>query len=347
MPCAVGVTRLPDAVGAALATAGAAVLVGVTVDVLATVLDVSHGAGPFTGPTGRRIWLRLVDLRHSGMPAGVLRVGGILLTAMVIVAWLLALVAGWTLIYLADESALRIATTGEPAGGIDRIYFATSSLFTLSLGDVVPGASGWRLVAAANAGSGLLLLTLSITYAVPVIEAVTRRRIFAGTVATLGGDAAEIVANHDRAQGEGALMDELPTLRRSIIEMAHLHLAYPVLHYFHSSDRRDAFGPNLAALYDALVTLERSWGEGPGGERAALVRTRATIEASLDPLLLDHDTGRVPPSLPGCHHAAGDPCRLESDLAQHRGKLAALVYEEGWSWEDPTGRDITDDLTLA
>lgn len=148
-------------------------------------------------------------------------------------------------------------------------------------------------------------------------------------------DAATMLAGCEGSRYGDALLAELADLRRSVIAMAHVHLAYPVLHYFHSSERRDAFGPNLAALYDAVATLEAS--SGPWSDRVALAHTRRTIEEFLDPLLLDHDTIHQPPPLPTVPGGPGPEGRrrLEDDLAHHRRKLAALVYEEGWTWWYP------------
>lgn len=339
-------TRLAEVTQPWLMLAGLVLLAAVAVDVLRTVLDVSHGGGPITGAMGRRVWLRLVAWHHRGLPGSVLRVGGLLVTVSVVGIWLAGLIAGWGLIYLSGESALVSGSSGVPVGVVDRLYFASGGLFTQSLGDVLPGSSFWRMVTAANVGSGLLVLTLSITYAVPVIEAATRRRVFASTVATLGDSSAEIVANHVRNGDSSPLLDELATLRRDVIELSHLHLAYPVLHYFHSPERRSAFGPNLAALYDALVILE-SGCRHHGRPDPRFAHTRTAIEAFLDPLLLDHHATHRPPRVsarscmrPGCPGGREKILDAEHELAGHRRKLAALVHEEGWTWpEVPVRKD--------
>lgn len=330
--------------------AGVVVIAIVAFDVLRTVLDVAHGGGPVTGRATKSLWNGLVALHRAGLPAGVLSTGGLVVILVTVGSWIVGLAAGWSLVYLADPGALIDATTRAPAATLDRVYFAAGTMFTLSPGDIVAAASRWRLAAAANVGSGLLLLTLSITYAVPVIEAAVRRRAFASNIWMLGATPSQIAG--DSLYDLAVTDDQLAHIRRDLSELAHLHLAYPVLHYFHAGHRRAAFGPNLAALYDALVIAEFGLTGTSPFRRRTYARTRHAIEAFIDPFLLNqprHD--RDPPELPDLTGLAADttttvePAAFSvavTSLAPIRRKLEALVQEEGWSWSNVIEHDAAD-----
>lgn len=61
---------------------------------------------------------------------------------------------------------MRSTATGNPAGTVERLYFTGYTVFTLGNGDFRPGAGTWQLATVAATGTGLVLITLAITYAV-------------------------------------------------------------------------------------------------------------------------------------------------------------------------------------
>lgn len=85
------------------------------------------------------------------------------------------------------------AQTRAPADLGTRLYYAGFTVFTLGIGDYVPGNDFWRVTTAIGTLHGLVLVTLGITYLLNVVGAVVARRQTATRIAALGYTAAEIV----------------------------------------------------------------------------------------------------------------------------------------------------------
>ncbi len=152
-------------------------------------------------------------------------------------SWIALLWLGWWLLFTAHPASIVHSSTGAVASATERVYFIGFTLFTLGNGDFVP--TGRTL--AGGDGAGLierpLFVTLSITYLTPVLSATMDKRQLAAVIHDLGVTPTEIVANSWDGEGFDDLMSQLSL---SIGPKLHLHaerhLAYPVLHYFHSRD---------------------------------------------------------------------------------------------------------------
>lgn len=213
-----------------LVATGTAVLVLTLVDVVWTTMAAGSGAGPLTGRLSRWAWRRALAIHHRFPAAGVLSPAGVGISLGMLLVWIALVLGGWLLIFSASDGAVRAATTGEPADLVSTAYFVGYTVFTLGLGDFVPGAGWWQLATVLATGSGLVLVTLSITYLVPVVSAVVQRRQLAGQIASLGGSGTEIVVRGWDGATFGTLTQQLSTLLPSLHLLRLQHLTYPVLH---------------------------------------------------------------------------------------------------------------------
>lgn len=101
------------------------------------------------------------------------------------------------------------------------------------------------------AASGVLLVTLSMTYVLSVLDAVTQKRSFAQDVSGLGLDDESIVTTWD---GSGFDDVALPfnSITTALNELTSNHKSYPILHYFYTDDREAAV-LSVASLDGALT----------------------------------------------------------------------------------------------
>lgn len=232
------------------AVLGAAILVGVAVDVVQTTLSPTSGPGPLTKRWGRLLWLgmgRRLDGPTS--PRWHLLGPGVLVAT--VGSWLLPFVAGWWLV-LGSAGPVVDPVTGIAAGPGQRLCMVVSTVSTLGLGDLVPTTDAARAVTVVAAVSGLGLVTLSVTYVLPVLTAVTDRRVLATTISAAGLSAGSMVEALDDAAAAERLLDEVGSSLRSL---AQRHRSYPILHFFHSTDRAAALAPSIAALDEAVGML--------------------------------------------------------------------------------------------
>lgn len=148
----------------ALVLGGAVLLLVAFLDAIETMLAPEAGGGPVT----RRVCSASVQLMRRGTPArlrpGMRAYSGPAVLLFTGILWVLGMWAGWTMISASDPEAVVDAQTNVPATVADRVYFVAFVIFTLGVGDFVPGPGSWRIATSIATFGGLFLITLTITY---------------------------------------------------------------------------------------------------------------------------------------------------------------------------------------
>lgn len=205
-----------------------------------------------------------------------------------------------------------------PAGAVDAAYFTGYTLFTLGNGEFQPVGGWWQIATVVATFSGFAVVSLAVTYIIPVVQAATTRRRTASTIAMYGTTPSALGEAVDSAG-----LDE-HQIARLMIELAETHAAFPALHYLHLADETQSAPAMIANLGLALGPVDAKGGTEPvQALRAAILRyltlhppigssTNQTWEAQLDRIRLDD--GRGPPirrsadrtdPLQDGHHRAG------------------------------------------
>ena len=141
-------------------------------------------------------------------------------------------------------------------------------------------------------------------------------------------------------EGFGVLDQHLVSLSSTLTLSAQQHLAYPVLHYFHSAEPSTAAAPSLRALSDALLLLQHGVAPDVRLSPAAVV----PLDRSLDTYLGTLAGAFVHPldePLPAPSRAAlrdagiplADDSAWSQAVAGHRERrrlIAGLLHEDGW-----------------
>lgn len=323
---------------------GGALLVLTLVDVVLTVMSSVKTVKPVSGRVLALLWRGCVAVlsgRH-----GALAVAGPVLTLVLVAGWVASLWGAWGLIFAGSPEAAIVSSPARvPASVTERVYFVGYTLATLGTGSFVAQGLVWRMGEVLVALTGFAVATLSLTFLMSVVSGVASKRSLAADLATLGGSPRGILARVWDGQGWQRLESVLEETTSSIHDVAQLHVAYPVLHHFHSPQRQTALPPTLAALDEALTTLIVARGAGSLDD-LVLHRFRAATEELLS--TLKSTTTFVSPSerVPAppdvgvvADLAAGidsEELRAErlSELDNRRAALLAYVDGDGWSWED-------------
>lgn len=319
---------------------GVILIVMVVVDALWTTVAAA-GAGPLTRRLSRGLWsLALAGHRRTNGHR-LLAVMGPVILMSAIVLWILMLWAGYLLVFGLEYNAVVSASTNEPAGVWERIYFTGFTISTLGMGDYVPQGAGWHFLAAFASLNGLFLATLSITYLVSVLSAVAAKRQIASMIADVGKTPSTILERAWNDAGDFKLENVLTQLTPMLELHAQRHLAYPVLHYYHTRHERAAIAPRLAALDEALWVItadaERRGAEPPFSvelARRAIGDVLETLETGFI------DTREIaPPSSILKQDMDGMPdIPEETDIERRRRLLRAYVRNDGWEWNHVTTR---------
>jgi Ion channel len=184
----------------------------------------------------------------------------------------------------------------------DLIYFSGSTLFTLGVGDLSPHNEAGRLLTVVEAGIGLTLLTLVLSY-LPVLYGSFSRRearltlldIRAGTPPAAAELLRSLVATGDPA----ALSEFLKEWEYWCSELLESHISYPAVAYFRSQHRRQSWISALATVLDLSALLKVGVVDGFSTWRAdqtfAIARHAAVDLAQILGAPLNPTVDRLPP----------------------------------------------------
>lgn len=275
--------------------AGALVLCLAVGDLLWTTLWVEGGAGPLTALSMRWTWrgVRLVGRRRRNL----LTLAGPVVLVLGIALWLGLLWGGWTLVFAGVENAIADTRVPGPISWTERLYFVGYSLFTLGNGDFAPGDGVPQVLTSLTTASGMLFVTLIVSYVISVLDAVTQKRAFASTVAGLGDSGVAVVTTAWDGEDYAALELPLDSIASAVNELTTNHHAYPILHYFYTDDPAYATVRSMAVLDDALTVLQFGTPESRRPATPVLQSARRSVGSYLDTVgtSFGHSADRAPP----------------------------------------------------
>lgn len=321
---------------------GVALIGVVTVDALATVVSASTRSGPVAERLSHWLWRVARRLAADDRSAPLVIAGPAILVATT-VAWISAFWAGWWLVFAADPTAVVDSRSQVPADLVGRAYYAAYTVFTLGNGDYEPQGGLWQMVTAVAVVSGLALVTLVVTYFIPVVTAVTERRQLGALVSTFGHDACSIVTSAWDGSSFRAFERRLEDLIPSVLMTAQRHLTYPIIHYFHSAERDSAFPPSVAALDEAVGMVSAGTDHAVRLDPVVVRSFRAAVDQLMDIVHGGYQHPEAePPGIPELAAVRGVGIPTVTDAAfaealasdrQRRSRLRSYVTQARWSWE--------------
>jgi hypothetical protein len=85
--------------------------------------------------------------------------------------------------------------TNSPTTVVNKIFYTGYTLSTLGLGDMEPEGNFWDILTAILSFTGLILISIAITYLIPVVSAeIAKRKI--SVINTIGGSVEEMLLNY-------------------------------------------------------------------------------------------------------------------------------------------------------
>lgn len=282
----------------------------------------------------------------------VLNGAGIMIIMATLATWVIILWAGQTLIYMSQAEAVVNSTTNVPATLKERIYFVGYNLSTMGNGDFKGGTEEWLIYSAIISFSGLIMITIAITYMVPILSAVTERRSLSVRIASIGDSAQQMLLKNWNGRDFKALESHLNGLAQPLAKQGQMHLAYPVLHYFYHSEKNVALLPNITALDEALTILLLYVPAASRPSSQTLIPVRNALTTFLSSLIA------ITPSPETTEEPEHDVSELEeagillqrpetevmSKLTKRRKLLRSLLHFDGWDWNEHNTPKFTSDL---
>ncbi len=324
--------------------AGVGVVMLVAYDFFYTTLS-SSGAGLLTHHMNHRIWYFFLFLSKTFQTKRPLRLAGVFILLSTLALWVLLFWAGLYLMLLSEERSVVSSTKEETAGLLDKIYFSGYVLSTMGNGDFKSGSKFWQVLTAVFSFTGFIFITTAISYFVSVSTAIINKRTLSLCISNLGNSPQQILLNTWNGHDFSRLMPYVAQLQQLLNKHTQSHMAYPVLHFFHTGHKKDAVAVNLTNLDEALSIWWLAVQQEDDIARKDLMPLRDAISFHLN--MLKHTFIKpVPqeeplPALAALTKAgiaiADDPEEIRTKFQQlksRRSLLSGLLQNDGWSWQD-------------
>lgn len=317
---------------------GVVLLVGTIVDILWTTLWPDGGAGPLAGRLSTGIWRATRWVGRFWNRAKSL--GGPAVLVGTLLMWITLLWAGWVFLFASDEGSLN------PSSGLEvtwsgRIYFVAYSMFTMGNGDFKPAMGWWQIATSLTTATGMVIVTLSVTYVLSVVSAVAQKRSFAASVTGLGRRPEEFVVHAWNGRDFHSLDLTLNSLSSQLALLADQHKTFPVLHYFHAAERTNASAVAVAVLDEALTVIDAGTPDVDRND-VTLRSARSSVDGYLSTLRSAYLTpAEQPPPVPDLEplRAAGIPTVDDrefqaqvGEIRERRCALLGVVRGDAWEW---------------
>lgn len=306
-----------------------------------TTIWADKNSAPFTSRLTTFIWRSFRFFVKPGNNKVLNFAGPIILLASVLF-WIMSLWLGWVLIYYAVPEAALVKSTNAVPDLTDLIWFVAYCLFTVGNGDLTPNGDVWQVVTSFVALNGMGMVTLAITYLLQVISAVTNKRSFASQVVAIGKTAEEFVKKEWNRGDFGCISLQLNDLSNQLATLSEQHLAFPILHYYHTANSSKSQAVAIAILYDAILLIEFGVQEEHQPPLSILSSARQSVDGFLQTLkgAFIHPAGKAPPKPRLSYLLEKDiPLQSEEEFNKKinedestRKLILGLIEHGGWQW---------------
>ncbi len=322
--------------------AGIILYFSIVIDILQTTLSM-QGGGWLTSRFAHFFWKFFLMISGRNGSSKILSRTGYILLISIVLIWVFFLWMSFVLILYGFPGAIIDSTTKIPANFWQIVYYSGFSLSTLGMGDYVASADIWRVLTSIYSFTGLILLTMSVTYFIPVLSAVIDQRKLGISLSTLGSSPEEIVISCWNGENFDPLLKKVDKISDSIIKYSQQHRAYPVIHYFHNNKEKNAIILQLARLYEALLIIsfevKDEFKPGEGSIKPLQVAYENYFEVIAE--VTHIDPARTDPPFSNTSRLSKKKMLAEiveeksysENICRNRKIFKTLVEQDGWSWK--------------
>jgi hypothetical protein len=233
---------------------GVLIILFTVYDMSITVLG-SQGAGIYTDFLTKYIWKLFLRIANFNGNSPVLKYAGTIIVIIIMANWIIWLWIGTSFIFLSHDNIIVETNTGEPASISGVIYFSGYILATLGNGDLKPQGEIWRLITNILSFSGLVFITMTVSYLMNVLAGDTQKRKLSRTLLVLGNTPSKMAKNLLDKRFMKSMDSYLTLLGDDIFSLSKYLESYPILHYYHASSYSEALNLNLTVLDEALSLI--------------------------------------------------------------------------------------------
>ena len=319
---------------------GIIILIWGLLESLWTTIWVDGNSGPFTGRITTWIW-KFFRLISPPKWHKFLSLAGPVILSSTVLMWVLLIWLGWTLLFFSEPSSLVVKATHSAADFTDVLWYIAYTMFTVGNGDFYPEGNLWQVLSSLVAFTGISMVTLSITYVLQVVSAVTDKRAFASEVLGIGKTPEEFVIKQWTGKDFGAMELQLNSLSGQLNKLNEQHMAFPILHYYHAAREEKSHDIAIAILDDALNIIQFGMEERYHPSKTILASAKKSIGSFL--VTVEHAFIKPAPETPPAtnldkvrHH--GVPVIGQKDFNQNLEKqedrrklILGLIRNGSWN----------------
>jgi hypothetical protein len=324
----------------ALVIGGLFLLVIVYIDFAYTALSTS-GSGFLSRWLSSALWKGLFWLSGKRGRSPLLNYSGMLSIGLLLGSWISLTWIGYSLLWWAVPDSLRNANTHQMASPAEKFYYVGYTLSTVGYGDFYAPTPFWKMFSVLIGFSGLVVVSLAITYLVQILSAEIEKKRLSLFIASLGETPQHLLRNAWNGKDFSSLNASFSNLSTLVLSHSQHHLAYPLLRYFHSNMPAESPALTLVSLDEALSIL--LWQVPTRYHPDALVLTSLHRALSNYLLTLEQDllpAAQQPLPLPLIDQLQAlmpmqpFPPLPQEQLLRRRRLLGAILKYGGWTWQD-------------
>lgn len=227
---------------------GGAVILGVLIDMVITVIGVSGGHGLISSTVSRALWKVYLRAFRRNDSHEFLRTAGPAIFVVITVVWAALLALGWTLVF---TPATALGPGPQPEGILQKLDAAAALVWGGISPQVTSETQPWSFVSQIAAFTGLALASFGLAYALPVVQGVVRWRRLARLLHALGGEHGDIRTT-EAIDEEPVTHLFLVNLVGDLAQTTEEIRAYPIVPFFHSKTEDAVMSLGVARLNDYL-----------------------------------------------------------------------------------------------
>lgn len=321
---------------------GALIYLGIVADILTTTLSM-QGGGWLTGRFSHIFWNLILKVSGKNGNSKLLAHAGFFLLILIILIWVGLLTISLFLLLQSDVDSI-VNSSKIPASAIEKLYYSGFVLSTLGIGDFMASNNIWRIVTDVYSFTGLILITMSVTYFIPVLSAIIKQRKLGINLSSLGSSPQEIILNAWNGKDYEFFKLQLLSFSDALLEHNQNHRAYPVIHYFHNSDKEHAIILQIARLNETVYILEKCLKPEYTFPEQILASIRTALDNYIK-VIKDVSHLKVKKEAPrrfpldrltekGMIQADMEELDFPKDIQHNRKVFLTLIEQDGWKWED-------------
>ena len=235
-------------------TIGVGLIIIAAIDIFITVLYPRTGNSIVSLPLGRGIWQVFRRLARWTKSDRLMAYCGSVVLVVVAIFWIALFIIGFALVVWSMLGDEIVASSGKtPTDFGTAIYYSGFNFTTLGIGDLVPQETICRLLTILQAGLGFATFTVTLTYLLSVLNALTQRNLFALSLNHRTGtkaNAAELLLGWGIGGEFDNAKQDITSMARDLLQLLESHNSYPVLHYFRFPE------PHYSLARMILITMD-------------------------------------------------------------------------------------------